>query len=439
MNISAQRFFVSILAMPTIIYMAFFQNFREFNEIGLAFPVISTIFIIILMKEVKLFNHLIPFYFFSIAILLLSIYDIMPDSWTRYRDSYAALRQWAWLPILSISATSCYFLIKLNWNFISKHSLSLAVLVFVVSRSVRYYTFGFDDLDTDFFIYGIDNENSIIFALFAIFILYRCKSLPLSIISGVFLIALCSSATSRMAALIILAMLVTRYRKLVVIATTAAGLLFLFASQAFVLQLYQYDPNSSFRALIWRDSSTAVLNTYGFGVGYGTEYIRNDFRAIPADFDRLVEESATDRLFVGTHSSVYDVAMRVGIIGFILLLAGLWRSTAGRITDERYRRLYMAILGSLVVNNTFNMGLASINITFGAGLFFAVLLAARDLSNAKQARIPQNRRRPPSAPRRRLNGPRPNGEKTLAQTPADDDRQSDAHAKPLASARNRIA
>lgn len=389
-----QKLAASILAMPTIVYMAFFQHFRDYDEYGLAVPIVATLIMIVVMKDIRLFAYLIPFYVFSVAILALSIYDMMPDSWTRYRETYAAFRQWAWLPILTLSATSCYYLIKINWKFISRKSLILAIALFSLSRIIRYYTFGFPDMEMDFFIYGIDNENSVIFALFSIYILYESRSKKISLLLGVILFILCSSATSRMAALLVISMLVTQHQKAVVVATSAASIGFLLISQAFVLPLYQYDPNSSFRALIWRDSTAAIMDTYGIGVGYGTEYIRNDFRAIPADFKRYVAESAADRLFVGTHSSVYDVTMRVGVLGFILLLGGIWLSLRGKVTNTRFRNLYFSFLGGLIVNNTFNMGLASINITLGAGLFLAIVMVVRDLSREGRQQVSRGGKMP---------------------------------------------
>lgn len=382
MNISAQRFFVTLFALPTVIYTQFFISLRPFDAFGLLPSLISSLIIILIMRDIKLFRTLIPFYFFSVFILCLSIYDLMPDSWTRYRDGYAAIRQWSWLPIMTLSTTSFYYLIRINWDFFQRNSLKVAFVLFFLSRSISYFTGRITNIDEDFLIYGLDNENALIFCFISIFVLFSARSWKTSLPAALFLLLMCSSATSQMSAGMVLIMLMMKPRGMILASTATACSIFLLVAPHYFLQLHSVDPNSSFRALLWKDAGRAISETYGAGVGYGTEYIRNDFRAIPAEFNRYVKESADDRLYVGTHSTAYDIPLRVGIIGFWLLILGLWRSLKGSPGEERYHKLYFGLLGALLINNTFNMGFVSINFTFATSAFFAIILLARNLSRS---------------------------------------------------------
>ena len=84
------------------------------------------------------------------------------------------------------------------------------------------------------------------------------------------------------------------------------------------------DYNTKWRLLYWKDEITQLLNTYGFGVGYGTAYATKGFVETTA----YIEEgafSATDlytveqQMFLtASHNSFISIAFRLGIIGFLI-------------------------------------------------------------------------------------------------------------------------
>jgi O-Antigen ligase len=365
---------VTWLASLVITYMLFFKYFRELDAYGLFFTMLACLITISIAGHMRLFTNLIPFYIFSIMILIISLFDGMPDSWTRYHDSAAAIRQWAWLPVLTLTGSAIFILLCEHWRWISRNSLWLAIAIFVITRLVRFATGGIDNINMQFFIYGLDNENAAIAALVFVHMHYNSSSKFRATITGFLYLLMASSQTSLIAGIVSIIALWPRFHKPLLGGLVVSGLLFIASAQIYYRELMYIDPNSSFRGLVWRDSTQIMKDTMGFGVGYGTEYIKNDFRSIDSEFDQYIAETASDRLFIGTHSSLYDVAIRTGLIGILLLITGLLQELKGKIYDQRLANLRVALVGSIIFNNLFNMGLASINVTMGTALFFALAI-----------------------------------------------------------------
>ena len=100
-------------------------------------------------------------------------------------------------------------------------------------------------------------------------------------------------------------------------------------SPFFAERAFHFDPNAGVRALFWRDSIRAELDTSGLGVGFGTEFIRNQFWRLGLFNWTIVSETSGARLFITTHSIIYDLLLRVGIPGLALFV--MW---AGHLASE---------------------------------------------------------------------------------------------------------
>lgn len=173
------------------------------------------------------------------------------------------------------------------------------------------------------------------------------------------------------------------------------------AAPFFVIELYGIDHNSGFRALLWRDAIQTIVETNGVGVGYGTEYIKNDFYALANDW-YLTAEDSDDRLSIGTHSSLYDVAFRTGILG--VLLIGLWFSGLLRVCFDRsnfspaMHKMNVFAGCMLVVINTVNMGLTTVNFLMSTALYAAWLVmsaqSAKERGSSRGMRPGRRRKQP---------------------------------------------
>lgn len=365
---------VTLLVSFVITYMSFFKEFRQFDSYGLGLAMFFCLLAIWTAGHLRLFANLVPFYIFSIIILIISLVDWMPDSWTRYQDSAAAFRQWAWLPVLTLTSSAIYILLCEHWRWISRNSLWIAISLFAATRLLAFATGQINNIEMQFFIYAMDNENAAISALVFVYMHCNSKNKFRSTIVGILYLLMSSSQSSQISAIVSIIALWPRFHKPLIFGIGIFGLIFIASAQIYFRELIYIDPNSSFRGLVWRDSTQILKDTMGFGVGYGTEYIKNDFRAIDSTFDRYIAETAGDRLFIGTHSSLYDVAIRTGLIGVLLFFTGLVQELKGKINNQRLANLRITLVGSMLFNNLFNMGLASINVTMGTGLFLALAI-----------------------------------------------------------------
>lgn len=99
------------------------------------------------------------------------------------------------------------------------------------------------------------------------------------------------------------------------------------------------------------------------GVGFGTEYFRNIF-LLPNQSAvwSVVSEDTDVRLLIGTHNSVYDVAVKMGIPGLFGLFFWL---IAISYPAVKYNNpgvgINSAVIIMLTLNNGLNMGVTSIN------------------------------------------------------------------------------
>jgi hypothetical protein len=329
-------------------------------------------------KKMRFSRSLKLYYIFSIIILCLSIANVMPKSWTYYHQNFAAIRQWSWLPIFTVSATSFYNLYNRYWNFIQRHALFLAAIAWMISRATRALVLGSLNIQTEVLIYTLTNENAVIFALVTI------HALKLRRINGLFCIGLlaaaCSSGTSVVSALALIPILFINknHYKLYIGGLCAALFCFVCVAGQFAPQLYRFDQNSGFRAVLWHDAELALTDTHGIGVGYGTEYIKNDFGWASGGIEHVREEDAPDLIYIGTHSTVFDISMRTGVLGFLLFVFGFCKEIQGDPVDPRYARLKASMLVIFILSNAVNMGVASINFTIGSAFLAALAVFARD-------------------------------------------------------------
>ena len=150
---------------------------------------------------------------------------------------------------------------------------------------------------------------------------------------------------------------------------------FLAVAPYFALELHRMDPNTGIRSSLWRDTITAVEQTFGVGVGYGTEYITNNFIELKGRSWTVISESAAGRLFIGTHSGIYDVLLRLGVVG--LLLFAIWLlqelAVAGRSRNLATAQTTAGIGIVLMTAIFVNVGMASMGFVFGVSFCVAAL------------------------------------------------------------------
>lgn len=125
------------------------------------------------------------------------------------------------------------------------------------------------------------------------------------------------------------------------------------------------DPNTVWRLEYWQDETTAILDTYGVGIGFGTTYASREFSE-PQSARTWIEENQEwsitpfssnekytkeQRPFVtASHNSFVGVTFRQGMLGLILLLgvfATIWKRTVQRASPDRRAKIF-AFCGILI-------------------------------------------------------------------------------------------
>ncbi|MDY5007499.1 O-antigen ligase family protein [Candidatus Allofournierella merdipullorum] len=140
-------------------------------------------------------------------------------------------------------------------------------------------------------------------------------------------------------------------------------------------RLWALDANTGWRLEFWEDEATAIADTYGVGIGYGTTYASYEFAEPQSEtfynpvegrygetpFSQNGEYTKEQRPFVtANHNSFVSVAFRLGIPGLLLFvgaLVALWKKIFCFNGRESGALIY-AFCGSMLLIST-NVGLES--------------------------------------------------------------------------------
>jgi O-antigen ligase len=96
----------------------------------------------------------------------------------------------------------------------------------------------------------------------------------------------------------------------------------------FIPELMIGAPNSGIRLVFIRDAFQSAYDTYGLGIGYGTESVRwryhfpgrPDVTFLP-DVSTMTPDQLLEVLSTGVHNSFIQALLRTGVIGFIVMIA----------------------------------------------------------------------------------------------------------------------
>jgi hypothetical protein len=301
----------------------------------------------------------------SIPVLFLSLSHMMPESWTRYHSYYAALRHWSWLPIVIIFLNNGRYFWYRSFGFVQDHAWLLAFIYYVVSRAVMLASGDRGLLDP--LLYHVSATTTPILICLMIGLFARKRPAWQDFLIFILFLPAMVSSTHFLSWVVAygLRILPARTCQFVPLGIAIALLAFLSITPHFAVALNAIDGNTGVRSVMWGHVQTAMIETYGLGVGFGTEYFPTDFRTI--DQPRtwyLVEEGSDDRLFVSTHSALYDTALRLGVFGTLALLAWFYRYIYAGITISHLddAPLICCMCSMMLFITAFNPGLVTIYI-----------------------------------------------------------------------------
>ena len=382
-----------LFSFPVLIYALAFPVFRLLGEAPLLIVCLSSFLSCWIAGFPMVQRQYLSFLAYSGVVLFLSLLNAMPQSWTVVHDSFAAIRQWFPFLILPILSTSFYILYSRYKGFVLKHAPILAISSFFVGGSAKFIaqlvnqnsgSSIVDNAIPPFSLYGLTNEVTVFFILYFIWIFRKRAShlLPLTLLATLFFLS--SSAQSQVLSILVALMYLSPSERIISNTFAFAVVALVVLAPLYPYELYTLDENTGVRAVFWAHAQIAMFDTAGLGVGYGTEYIKNDFYAIMRDSWEVVDEYSQNRIYIGTHSTLYDVGMRTGIVGLVLFLRWyifvFFPPNIARMSGMP--PLFFATGVAALVINSINVGVASINYVFGTALCVAI---AYEIKNSVQA------------------------------------------------------
>jgi hypothetical protein len=156
-------------------------------------------------------------------------------------------------------------------------------------------------------------------------------------------------------------------------------------SIAYIVELWAVYPDAGIRAAMARDSLITVWDSYGLGVGYGKEAIRNiysDLGHVHINFynNQLDGDSYLSFLFTGAHNSFFGEFHRLGLLGGLLIIWLFCVSAFPRFPESSpIARLGAIIYVMMIVTMSVNVALESPTYSIGVIFAFALLYSLKEL------------------------------------------------------------
>jgi len=343
---------------------------------GIFLPIFFAFIIVVVSQKLIHYRRYVIFLVLAVIILVLSLSNVMPRSWTHLYDEVAALRQFAPLLILPFLATASfvYFIHRKDW--IQRNSLKILLLIYSLhliipllcnSQDAYYGT-----------LYTITNHTVPIWIVFVLWVFRSGRSLPAAIIGFAVLMSLASSAQSLLVATMLPLIWFFPYRRAILWGLTTALFMFLVVTPFFPFELYQLDSNSGVRAVMWGDVLRLLADTGGVGVGFGTEYITNRFDLLGLPNWGLSTYN-NHFFYLGTHSTFYDMLLRLGLMGLVLFLFWLYPILFSKqdMPQGRNGAIFTSVAVIFLIVNAVNVGIYSINFLFGGAMMLGFLQSLR--------------------------------------------------------------
>ncbi|WP_412545124.1 hypothetical protein [Maricaulis sp. MIT060901] len=377
---------VALLAIPVFFYAKSFDAFRPFGSLPLLAVLGLCVAGTVLMRRVFVNWIYVVLVGYSLFILALSLMGLMPEAWTRYFETEAALRHWLAIPSLALATTVFVGLFTRYRDFIVKRALALTIFFYLYEQAMLFLT------DEDFYwlMYDVKNQSMATMMTLIIFLFRERRAIWIDLALIMIYLLMAASSSHQILALALLALRLAPRENWVVIGVGSVIGLMLILAPIYASDLWEIDRNAAVRAIMWRDAVDAMVQSNGLGVGFGTEYIRNQFYALGVGDWRVVSEGGDSRLYLSSHSAIYDMAVRLGLPG--ILLATAWISSialAPRGLSAIGRKTYAAMSCCFIVFAAFNPVLNSFNIIFGGAMMLAwmqvIALEARSARSAEPA------------------------------------------------------
>ena len=369
--------FLNFNFITIVIYATFFSYLKDFGAYLLV-PIFLLSTLAFVRNDDKSFflnfniKYLI-FVFYALIILFLSQLNFMPKSWTILFDRIIALRQFFFILTLPIFMFISYNFFSNYLKQINKKIIFLLIAYLCIVGINDHLNFGkFNFFST------LTNSTIIWLLLLLIFFeKYNNKYFTLLSLTLIFVISnyWIENPSLQFNLLLVFLFLIylTNRNNIFTFGLTFVCIIIPFIPGYFLNFLENYlDENTKVRLVLWIDAISALYDTYGFGVGFGTEWIKNEFYQIKSSSWVLFEFSNFNRMInTTTHSSFSDIYFRIGIIGFILFLNWFKKFFQTKMNKNN---LYGSSMIIIILSFSTNPGLFSVNFYIGLSIALGLVI-----------------------------------------------------------------
>jgi len=366
-------------------YLISWGLFTPVRETAFLAAVAIAIVATITASRVYLQLPLAAFIAFCSCYALASWFHALPTAWTDYYDRTAVIRQYMWVPLIPLFVTAFSQFIRRYEHVFWKYPKTIVAVLFLWTRACSLYLTEPDEWFNNATLYGVNNVTMPVISLWLLIIL-TTRDTAKKLLLLVPLLVLATSATNFLTVIFAALVVAFGHPRRMAVAMALAIIAMLFTAPFFFQEFSALDPNSGIRAYFWRDAIDAIVQSHGIGVGYGTEYITNYFQALTGSRWTVVGEGDAGRMYLSTHSSFYDVAMRTGVVGAVLLLA--WINDLFKVglrCSKREFAVYYCLLAQVLLATAFNPGMVSVNAFLGVCFALSIM-------NVRSGPRPQSRR-----------------------------------------------
>ena len=349
-------------------YLVFYLAFRPLGIAALLIVVLGAVVLTVRHRLLYNFPALFVLLGLSSIYLVLSLLDFMPSAWTRYREPFAAVRQWVWLPFTFPLVGAFVLFFRVFGMQCIRYAIPLLIAIYVMARIILLPILPYQLEGSQFTLYAITNDGLLLFLFAFLALATSAKNHLQFFLIFAALLAMAGSGQGYVVVILFGAIVMfPRFAAHIVYAYLLVLLAILVVAPMFIAELAEFDQNTAVRAIFWRDVAVAVHDTDYTGVGFGTEYITNRFTDLGREDWAITSDRAEDRLYISSHSLFYDLALRMGPLGVVLFLAFIFQLM--RIIHRRADKRNVLPFGGMAIFltiNAVNPGMISILYLFAS-------------------------------------------------------------------------
>lgn len=330
------------------------------------------------------------------VIAIASAMRLMPVSWQIYFIPEAIIRQLVpTAAFLTVSwASMTYFLRHRTYEFLCSRSTLILILCLVaapatmVAQGLKYQGDGAEH--SALALYGALINNILIAVFFLTGYAFLRRGAPRWFgISAIVIIAIATPFLQfKILTIAILAMLVGFPGRLITRALIAAFVLVYAVELNHIPQVMMISSDSGIRLQFIADALRSLSDTYGVGIGYGTESVRwvYHFPNLPTfaflpNTASMTSERLLEALSTGVHNSFVQALMRTGIPGFCLLVSAFFAAFPAAVAPRGARSHACVAFATIFLACFVNPALESPVQVVGVGFIYGYLLALRRMTN----------------------------------------------------------